>query len=107
MKYLPQALVLAAALVAFGAHAQAQPASPASTSPAPMSDGEVRKIDKAAGKLTLRHGPIQNLDMPAMTMVFRVSDPALLDTLKEGEKVRFTAERVGGALTVTAIAPAP
>ena len=74
---------------------------------APQSDGEVRKVDREQGKVMLRHGPLQNLDMPAMTMVFRVSDPALLDTLKEGEKVRFTAERVGGALTVTAIAPAP
>jgi len=69
----------------------------------PMVDGEVRKVDRETGKLTLRHGPITNLDMPAMTMVFRVADLKLLDGLKEGDKVRFVADRVGGAFTVTAI----
>lgn len=69
----------------------------------PMAEGEVRKIDKAQGKLTLRHGPIANLEMPGMTMVFRVADPKLLDAVKDGDKVRFTAERLNGAFTVTAI----
>ena len=69
-------------------------------------EGEVRKIDKDAGKITLKHGPIPNLDMPGMTMVFRVKDPAMLDAVKTGDKVRFTADKVGGALTVTEIAPA-
>jgi len=68
-----------------------------------MTDAEVRKVDKDAQKLTLRHGAIANLDMPAMTMVFRVSDPALLDNVKVGDKVRFHAEKVGGQLTVTRI----
>jgi uncharacterized cupredoxin-like copper-binding protein len=68
-----------------------------------MTDGEVRRIDKAQGKLTLRHGPIANLDMPGMTMVFRVADPKMLDTLREGDKLRFSAERVDGSITVTAI----
>jgi Cu(I)/Ag(I) efflux system protein CusF len=71
-----------------------------------MSEGEVRKVDKAQNKLTLRHGPIENLDMPAMTMVFRVSDPKLLEGLKNGDKVRFHAEQPNGVLTVTAIEPA-
>ena len=71
--------------------------------PVAMTEGEVRRIDKAQGKLTLRHGPIANLDMPGMTMVFRVADPRLLDTVREGDKVRFSAERVDGAITVTAI----
>jgi Cu(I)/Ag(I) efflux system periplasmic protein CusF len=71
-----------------------------------MSEGEVRKVDKAQGKLTLRHGPIENLDMAAMTMVFRVSDPKLLEGLKTGDKVRFHAEQPNGVLTVTAIEPA-
>jgi Cu/Ag efflux protein CusF len=68
-----------------------------------MAEGEVRKVDKEAGKLTLRHGRIENLDMPAMTMVFRAADPKLLDGLKEGDKVRFAADRVDGAITVTRI----
>lgn len=68
-----------------------------------QSDGVARKVDKRQGKLTLRHGPLKNLDMPAMTMVFRVSDPAWLDQVKPGDKVRFRAERVNGMLTVTAI----
>jgi len=75
---------------------------PAASAPA-QSDGEVRKVDRAQGKVTLRHGPLQNLDMPAMTMVFKVADPKLLDGLKEGDKVRFTAEKVNGALSVTAL----
>ena len=68
---------------------------------AAATEGEIRRIDKEARKLTIRHGPIQNLDMPAMTMVFQVSDPALLDRVKAGDKVRFTADKVGGAYTVT------
>ena len=69
----------------------------------PMADGEVRKIDKAQAKITLRHGPIANLDMPGMTMVFKASDPKLLDGLKEGDKIRFTAEKLNGTIAVTAI----
>ncbi|HZF78730.1 MAG TPA: copper-binding protein [Rubrivivax sp.] len=89
--------------------AQAQPASaaaPQAAASAPISaiaDGEVRKVDKEAGKLTLRHGPLPHLDMGAMTMVFRVSDPTLLDQVKTGDKVRFTADRVNGQFTVTRI----
>jgi uncharacterized cupredoxin-like copper-binding protein len=71
-----------------------------------MADGEVRKIDKAQGKITLRHGPIANLDMPGMTMVFKVADPKMLDSLNEGDKVKFSADRVNGVITVTAIQPA-
>ena len=69
----------------------------------PLTEGEVRKVDKEASKLTLRHGRIENLDMPGMTMVFRVADPKMLDGVKEGDSVRFSADRVNGALTVTAI----
>lgn len=68
-----------------------------------MTDGEVRKVDREAGKLTLRHGPIVNLDMQGMTMSFRVSDPLMLEGLKPGDKVRFVAERVNGATLVTRI----
>jgi Cu/Ag efflux protein CusF len=66
-------------------------------------DGQITKIDKAQGKITLRHGPIKALDMDAMTMVFRVQDPKVLDTLKVGDRVRFTAARVEGQITVTSI----
>ena len=69
----------------------------------PMTDGEVRKVDKGAGKVTIKHGPLQNLDMPPMTMVFRVKDPVMLDQLKEGDKIKFAADRINGALTVTEV----
>jgi Cu/Ag efflux protein CusF len=75
----------------------------ARTSSAPMAEGEVRKVDKAAKKITLRHGPIPSIDMPPMTMVFPVKDPALLDKAKPGQKVRFQAEMIGGTATVTQI----
>jgi Cu/Ag efflux protein CusF len=67
------------------------------------ADGEVRRIDKDARKLTLRHGEIRNLDMPRMTMVFQVRDAALLDKVKVGDKVKFRAEKVGPDFVVTAI----
>ena len=66
-------------------------------------DGEVRKIDREQSKITLKHGPIANLEMPGMTMVFRVSDPKMLGTLKEGDKVKFAADKINGAYTVTAL----
>ncbi|SFI25599.1 Cu and Ag efflux protein CusF [Collimonas sp. OK307] len=68
---------------------------------AAMSAGEVRKIDKEAGKITIKHGPLLNLDMPPMTMVFRVKDPAMLDQVKPGDKINFVVEKANGALTVT------
>ena len=68
-----------------------------------MADAEVRKIDKEAGKVTLKHGEIKNLDMPPMTMVFKVKESAMLDTLKIGDKVRIAAEKINGSYTVTKI----
>jgi Cu(I)/Ag(I) efflux system protein CusF len=69
-----------------------------------MIDGQVTKIDASAGKITLKHGPIKKLDMDeAMTMVFRVQDPAMLKQVKVGDKVKFDAERVKGQITVTKI----
>jgi Cu(I)/Ag(I) efflux system periplasmic protein CusF len=69
-----------------------------------MIDGQVTKIDESAGKITLKHGPIKKLDMDeAMTMVFRVQDPAMLKQVKVGDKVKFDAERVKGQITVTKI----
>jgi Cu/Ag efflux protein CusF len=76
------------------------------TAQAEPADGEVRKVDKDAQKITIRHGPLPDLDMPqAMTMVYRVKDPAMLDRVKAGDKVKFQAENVGGAFTVTKIEP--
>lgn len=69
----------------------------------PTTDGEVRKVDKEQAKVTLRHGPIANLDMPAMTMVFKVTDPKMLAAIEQGDKVRFAADKVNGAWTVTSI----
>ncbi|WP_416142313.1 copper-binding protein [Hydrogenophaga sp.] len=71
----------------------------------PMAEAEVRRVDTAAGKISLKHGEIKNLDMPPMTMVFQVSDPALLGKVKAGDKVRFTATQVNGAYTVMSIEP--
>ncbi len=68
-----------------------------------LAEGEVRKIDAAAGKLTLKHGEIKRLEMPPMTMVFRVRDPALLAPLKVGDKIRFDVEKQGAAYVVTRI----
>ena len=83
-----------------GDHASHHPDAKATT-PASMSEGEVRKVDKSAGKVTIKHGPLANLDMPSMTMVFRVKDPAMLDQVKEGDKIKFSADKIDGALTVT------
>lgn len=71
-----------------------------------MIDGEVRKVDKEAKKITIKHGPMKSLDMPGMTMVFQVKDPSILDQVKAGDKVKFQAEKFGGAFTVTGIEPA-
>ena len=85
-------------------HAAEDAASaPAAAAAAPMSEGEIKKIDTAAGKLTIKHGPLENLGMEPMTMVFRVQDPAMLTKVHVGSKVRFVAEKVNGALTVTAL----
>ena len=65
-----------------------------------MTSGVVKKIDKGAGKVTIHHGLIENLGMPPMTMIFRVKDPAMLDRLKEGDEIRFVADKVDGAYTV-------
>ncbi|NDP58554.1 MAG: copper-binding protein [Oxalobacteraceae bacterium] len=69
----------------------------------PMSEGEVQKIDKSTGRITIKHGPLVNLGMPGMTMVFRVKDSAMLEKVKPTDKIRFTAEKMNGALTVVAI----
>ena len=100
-------LLLAAALgcapLAFAADYDAK--TPAAAPAAPATEGEVRKIDRDAKKITIKHGEIANLGMPAMTMVFVARDPALLDQVKVGDKIRFTAEKIEGAIAVTRIEP--
>jgi Cu/Ag efflux protein CusF len=89
------------------AHHGAAHATPAAAAAAEMTAGEVRKIDRNAAKVTLRHGEIKNLDMPPMTMVFNVRDKAMLDQVKAGDKVLFTAVNEAGKYTVTDIRPVP
>ncbi|MGE3645023.1 MAG: copper-binding protein [Beijerinckiaceae bacterium] len=74
-----------------------------STAMAQSASGTVKKVDVSAGKMTIIHGPIKNLNMEAMTMVFRVSDPSMLKQIKAGNKILFDADRINGALTVTKI----
>lgn len=102
-----------AAVLALGAVSQVVKADPPPVEPSrttadrlvlaqadAMTDGEVRKVDKDAKKITIKHGEIKNLGMPPMTMVFQVKDPALLDQVKPGDKVRFEATDSGGAMVI-------
>lgn len=104
-RFIAYAFISVAAGTSSYALAATDNATPAATrgvaQTAPLSEGEVRKIDKAAGKLTIKHGPLDNLGMPAMTMVFRIKDAATLDQVKPGDRIRFLAEKVDGVFTVT------
>lgn len=108
MKKITLATLLLTALAAPAAaqqpaadHSAHHPAAPQGS--ASTADGEIRRVDKDAKKLTIRHGPIKNLDMPAMTMVFQVKDPAMLDKVNVGDKVKFNAEKIPGGYAVTEI----
>lgn len=94
-----------AAHAGHAAHAAAQ-TDQAFSQAAALTDGEVRKIDKDASKLTIRHGEIKHLSMPPMTMVFLVKDNTLLDTVKVGDKIRFMVTHQNGRMVVTDIQPA-
>lgn len=98
-------LSLGLALAAFGVQAadghHNHAAAQAAPTQAAMSEGEVRKVDLSAKKITIKHGELKNLGMPPMTMVFQVKDPALLQSVKAGDKVLFAAEDANGALVVT------
>lgn len=107
-------IVIAALLVSLGAQAQTSEAdhaahhaptasAPVASSSAALTSGEVRRVDVAQKKVTLKHGPIASLDMPAMTMVFQVSDAQVLSNLVVGDKVRFAVEKQQGAFVVTTI----
>jgi len=104
---------LLALSIAISAHAQQNAADHnahqnlAAPAASAMSEGVVRKIDIDAKKITLRHGPIANLGMPPMTMVFQVDEPTLLDKVSAGDKVKFHAEKSGGAFVVRQLEKMP
>lgn len=100
MKSLFRTPIVAAGLVAALASTLATAADPL-----PLVDAEVRKVDVSAGKITLKHGDIPNLDMPPMTMAFQVKDPSSLTSLKVGDPVRFRADKVNGAYLAFDIEP--
>ncbi|MBN8492131.1 MAG: copper-binding protein [Burkholderiales bacterium] len=95
------AVLLAATLPAMAQPKADDHAAHHAPAAADMSEGEVRKVDKGAGKITLKHGEIKSLDMPPMTMVFGVKDPALLDQVKPGDKVLFKAVNEAGKFTIS------
>lgn len=111
---ISNAFSLAAALAIFVAplaqadnahHAAGAAATPAASAPAQsaqtaLTEGEIKKINKDTGKLTIKHGELKNLGMPPMTMVFRVKDTAMLDQVKPGDKINFVADKIEGQFTV-------
>lgn len=100
---LASVLALSASGLVRAADAPSAAQGTSATASAQLTAGEVRKVDAAQGKLTIRHEAIENLQMPAMTMVFRSSRPELLKDIKAGDKIRFRAETVAGAITLTEI----
>ena len=114
-KKIPKTLLIIAALLVGASTAQAMSHSGAPmTKPdtakampgaaaAGTAEGEIRKVDAANKKITIKHGEIKNLDMPPMSMVFQVKDATMLEKVKTGDKVRFSAEKIDGAFTVTSI----
>ena len=102
------ALAQAPAAAAADSHSSHHPAAAASTAPqAELSEGEITRWDPRTLRLTLKHGEIKNLEMPPMTMVFRVEDASVVGDLKPGDKVRFRAEQISGAYHVQRIEKAP
>jgi Cu/Ag efflux protein CusF len=102
---LMTAVLLTLAVPAYAQTSAADHAAhhPAQSQAAALTDGEVRKVDTDAKKITIRHGLIVNLDMPGMTMVFQVKEPAMLDKVKAGDKIKFRADKTEGAYVVTRI----
>ena len=96
------ALAVAAPVHAAGATPPAYPSDRIiiATSHTTKVEGEVRKVDLLAKKITIKHKELKNLDMPAMTMVFQVRDPAMLEQVKPGDRVKFRADKVNGVFTV-------
>ncbi|NEX59993.1 copper-binding protein [Noviherbaspirillum galbum] len=101
MKAILNSLVAAALALGAVTVATAQSAPSAASAPEAMSTGEIKKVDKGGGRLTIKHGPLKNLGMDAMTMVFKVKDPAMLNEVKVGDKINFVADNPNGQLIVT------
>lgn len=101
MKAFAAAAILASLALSSMPAAIAQATQATASAADAASTGEVRKIDKSTGKMTIKHGPLANLGMDAMTMVFRVKDKAMLDQVNVGDRIRFLAEEPNGQLTVT------
>jgi len=98
------ALLLAAGATQAASDAEgSKPVAPSAQSSTDTAEGEVRKVDMDAKKLTIKHGELKNLGMPSMTMVFQVKDPAMLGKVKAGDKVLFTVEKIGNAFTVISL----
>ncbi len=111
MKRTSVAILMLCALAVPAAYAQSITGTQlaqagAGATAAAMADGEVRKVDKDTGTITLKHGEIKSLRMSPMTMVFKVKDKTMLDKVKAGDKVRFAADNVGGTLIITQLEPA-
>jgi Cu(I)/Ag(I) efflux system periplasmic protein CusF len=107
MRIFAVLLLISAAMLAPLSHAQSS-SSPSASAPAPaagkeMAEAEVRRVDKESKKVSLKHGPIKSLDMPAMTMVFQVRDEKLFEKLVPGQKILFSAEQLQGAYVITAV----
>lgn len=100
MKHIIQLTLVFLLCIGAGVQAQEHQHDAATVQPAAMSTGEVLKVDKSAGKITLRHGPLVNLGMSGMTMPFSVAEPGMLDQVKPGDKVRFVAEEPDDTLTI-------
>jgi Cu(I)/Ag(I) efflux system protein CusF len=111
MKVLYSCILALAMILPLASHASSEQESAPGESPADtaaaetLTEGEVKRINKETGKLTIKHGPILNLDMPPMTMVFRTADSAMLDQVQIGDQVRFIVEKIDGKYTVTHIEP--
>lgn len=113
MKLIASLAAVAAAIVpaaapAADAHSSHHPVKPVSVKAADViwADGTVKKVDKAGGMVTIAHGPLENLGMSAMTMAFGVKDPSWLGKLKAGDRIRFVADYVDGAMIVARYEPA-
>ena len=98
---LQNATVMTGAAAAQASATETMPAADTKSAALSLADGEIKKVDKEAGKITVKHGPLVDLGMPAMTMVFKVKDAAMLEQVKAGDKVKFTVEKINGAFTIT------
>lgn len=95
--------ILATASFSLYATTDSTASAAATSSAGKTTDGEIRKVDKDAKKITIRHAELKHLEMPAMTMVFQVKDPSMLDKVKQGDKVTFVAEKERGQFVVMQI----